>query len=233
LSSAQRHETSCRSGFPADPRIERQIDVDVAIAIGSWQEFERLASRLERRRSHQHTFLVLGHEVDVVPYGRIEAVDQTIMWPNDYRMNVLGLQEAFDSAEVASLPGNVLVRVPSVAAQAVLKLMAWRDRHDVDRRDAIDLGTIINWYSEDPFVDELYEDSADLLAAHHWDTALAGAERLGRHMAGLISGDSLQTLRATVEDDAILERLARDVGGSFAYDLERVSALRSGLNGAK
>ena len=110
-------------------------DVDIAVAVNSWSEVECLTSSMNPTRGGAHTFLVLGIEVDVIPFGGIESRDRTITWPNDHEMDVSGFAEALRSAVRVKLPGDITVPVASLAAQSLLKLLAWRDRHSQGTKD--------------------------------------------------------------------------------------------------
>ena len=98
-------------------------DLDVAVSVRSWPDLRQLTETMENARGGVHTFLVKGLEVDVIPFGEIEDDDRTITWPNDHKMHVLGFQEAFDSAVAVTLPGDLAVRVASLPAQSLLKLL--------------------------------------------------------------------------------------------------------------
>ena len=203
-------------------------DVDIAVAVASWPEFRRLTDRLERRGRGEHTFVVDGVEVDVVPYGGIEGPDRTVLWPDDVRMNVLGLREAYAAAQDVRMPGDVVVKVPSIPGLAVLKLVTWSDRHLLTRRDAIDLETIIGWYSTGTFLDSLYAEEADLLAVYDFEIELAGAHLLGSHMARLLGPASAEAVAGMLDDEA-LARLANDMGRTSTGMTQLLQALRAGI----
>jgi predicted nucleotidyltransferase len=150
-------------GLVGRPPERATRDVDIAAEVGSWDDFERLVSELEKHGRREHSFLVEGIEVDVVPYGGIEREDRTIRWPDDHRMSVRGLSEAVASAETVLLPGGLVVQVPAVPALALLKLPTWWERRALTTRDAIDLATMISWYSSETYLDLLYEEQLDLL----------------------------------------------------------------------
>lgn len=93
---------------PASERATR--DVDVAVAVPTWQAYQRLTADLPSRGGvHAFTVRVSGVPVpvDIVPYGGIEAPDRTIHLPDEHTLNVLGLREAHDAAQLACLPGGV------------------------------------------------------------------------------------------------------------------------------
>ncbi|WP_165436553.1 nucleotidyl transferase AbiEii/AbiGii toxin family protein [Amycolatopsis suaedae] len=198
-------------GLVGGPPDRATRDIDIAAAMGTWEDFDRFVSRLERRGKSVHSFLVEGVEVDVLPYGGVEEEDRTILWPDDHRMNVRGLSEAVASAELVRLPGGLVIKVPTVPALALLKLLAWWDRRARTTRDAIDLGTMIGWYSSGPYLDRLYGEEIDILERHGYDPALAGAWLLGSHMPGLLDPAGVAVLLDMVGNTDVLARLVGDV----------------------
>lgn len=208
-------------GLVGRPPERATRDVDIAAAMSSWADFDRLTGKLEKHGRSVHSFLVEGVEVDVLPYGDIEGEDRTILWPDDHRMNVLGLREAVVSAETVLLPGGLVIRVPSIPALALLKLLTWWDRRASTTRDAIDLATMIDWYSSGEFLDRLYEDELDVLARYEFEPTQAGAWLLGSHMAGLLDATGVVALLHIVEGDDVLARLAGDTRLLRGWDLVR------------
>ncbi|MGW4000223.1 nucleotidyl transferase AbiEii/AbiGii toxin family protein [Amycolatopsis sp. NPDC004772] len=196
-------------GLIGRPPARSTRDVDIAVEVCSWEDFERLAGQLERHGRSVHKFLVDGVEVDVVPYGGIEREDRTILWPDDFRMNVRGLSEAVRTAETVLLPGGTAIRVPAVPALALLKLLTWWDRRDTTTRDAVDLAEMISWYSSGAYLDRLYEE-LEALEANEYDPALTGAWLLGSQMPALLDGDGREVLLRIAEDRDALGRLAAD-----------------------
>ena len=97
-------------------------DVDIAVAVASWSAYERATATL-RRRAGVHAFTVdvdgVHVPVDVVPYGGIEAFDRTVDLPDDHRLNVLGLREAFATAQTARLLPTSRSRPSSVKIAAL------------------------------------------------------------------------------------------------------------------
>ena len=211
------------------PRATR--DVDVAVAVPDWSAFRRLTAGLAPRGgAHAFTVSLAGSsvEVDIVPYGGVEGPDRTVRLPDDHKLNVLGVREAFDAAVTARLPGGVEVRVPTIPGLALLKIITWRDRRLLSRRDATDLDEIINWYAEGPFLDQLY-DEVDILARYDFDVALAAAHRLGRHIGLLAGHDCTTAVLAILGDDELRVRLANDMGRPPTADPTRLWALANGV----
>lgn len=210
------------------PSERTTTDVDIAITIDGWNEFQLLAEQLESAGGSNHKFLVLGTEVDVVAYGNIESTERTIVWPNDHKMNVLGFQEAYEHAQKALLPNGLTVKFRTIAAQALLKVIAWTDRSMETTKDAIDLHSLIDWYIEDN-TDKVYEDPMDTLVQYEYDPDLACSHRIGIEMAGLLGDDGQAKLREIISNELLMERLANDMTGLFDRQHKRLTAIRSGI----
>ena len=124
-------------------------DVDFAIALESWESFERIRQALiadghfsqlpgtaiQRFYDDKH------YPVDLIPFGAIEGATGDIAWPprGDIVMNVAGYQEALAAAEQVEVEPGHLLRVSSIPGLAVLKLLAWDERGLADPKDAQDL----------------------------------------------------------------------------------------------
>jgi predicted nucleotidyltransferase len=203
-------------------------DVDVAIAVPSWQYFDCVTRDLAKGRA-AHRFIVLGVEVDIIPFGGIETAERTIDWPDDHTMNVIGFSEALAGAANVLLPSMLRVSVASLAAQSLLKLFAWRDRRHVDARDAIDLRAILLAYSEGPYFTELYEAHAALLARNDFDVRPTGSERLGQEARQIIGPRPLSIATDFLSADSQLMNLAANMRGHIAGNRTLLKAYLAGL----
>jgi predicted nucleotidyltransferase len=178
-----------------------------------------------------HRFIVRGTQVDVIPFGDIETAERTVTLPNDHELNVLGFQEAYEAAVTVRLPGGLVVPVASLPAQSLLKLFAWRDRRYDDRRDAIDLRSVLCACHEGRYLDALYDDG-QLLERHDFDVALAGAARMGQEAGALLS--AADALRVTdLLDSADFDALVGDMGGELSVNRAMLSAYREGFPPAR
>jgi predicted nucleotidyltransferase len=186
------------AGAPPD---RATADVDIAVAVSTWDELRLLTESIAMPRESPHRFTVRGMQVDVIPFGEIESKDRTIVWANDHLMNVFGFREAYASAVTVRLPGDVEVMVASLPAQSLLKLFAWRDRGHQDRRDAIDLRSILLTYHKGRYFDELYGAHLATLETYGFDPLLAGAHRLGSEAKLLIVPADLDLVRAVFTDE--------------------------------
>jgi predicted nucleotidyltransferase len=164
--------------------IERVTeDVDFALAV-DWPGFSRardvlVASGLfepARRATHKLRHPRLGW-LDLIPFGAVERADGTIAWPpsGDEVMVVLGYGEAHAAAIETALPHDQRVRIVSLPMLAILKVLAWKDRHRrTQGKDAIDLALIMRRYLEAGNLDRLYSEFAYVFD-EHFDFEPAGA----------------------------------------------------------
>jgi len=95
------------------PEGRKTVDLDIAVAIGSWGAFETLEKRLVERgarpdRQMAHRFSFNGWRIDIVPFGGVEH-DGIIAWPPDHdtEMSVTGFEE------VSITPGKCISRAAS------------------------------------------------------------------------------------------------------------------------
>ncbi|HEX3579707.1 MAG TPA: hypothetical protein VHY33_14175 [Thermoanaerobaculia bacterium] len=220
------------------PERGRTVDLDVAVAVASWEVFAAFESRLlssgARRHPHvPHEFSVGGWKVDVIPFAGVEK-NGVIRWPIDGQteLNVTGFAEASANALDVILPGDIQVHVTSPPGLLILKLIAWEDRHwQYPRRDGLDIRTLIDSYAEPWNQERLYEEADEILQHFAFDNSLAGAALLGRDAAAMAKPATLQTLLAILEGetggDALT--LASDMGGRTEYNLDLLEALLFGL----
>ncbi|WP_109480592.1 nucleotidyl transferase AbiEii/AbiGii toxin family protein [Paraburkholderia sp. C35] len=177
-------------------------DIDIGVSIESWQGDGELRAALiatgkfEQSEAAQRLhYRVPGTNglmwLDIIPFGGIEKNGKReIAWPPDeaLRLNVAGFGEALHAAIEVELAADLVVYVASLPALAMLKIIAWRDRHTQHARDATDLRFLLAKYAEAGNHDRLYAgDAEDLLEAHEFDPDVAGAALLARDMAPLVA----------------------------------------------
>ena len=189
------------------PIARATTDVDVAFAMADWEEFDTLRAALidshafvptrsDHRLLHQHRV-----PVDLIPFGEIEAPNGTITWPaEEAEMGVLGFREALATSIELILPEMQTVLTPSLSMLAVLKLIAWSERHLAEpRKDAGDLFLILRNYLNQENSNRLYAEAAHLLEVDDFDYEAAGGWLAGHDAASRIcacSSDSATLLDA-------------------------------------
>ena len=83
---------------------------------------------------------------------------------------------------------DLAIPVISLPSLAVLKLIAWCDRHTETANDATDFLLIARRYAAAGNLDRLYETEPELLRAVEFDPDLAGAILLGKDAAAFLDG---------------------------------------------
>jgi len=127
------------------------------------------------------------------------------------------------------LPFETEVEVVSLPAQSLLKVFAWRDRRYNDRRDAIDLRSILRSYHEGPYLEELYEDFGHLLEKNDFVPEYAGAERMGQEARQLIATADHGVVLDILGNANLVERLSDDMGRMTSENFALVSAYIKGF----
>lgn len=205
------------------------LDVDLAVAIDSWQQFEAVKARLVETGAFipdgtvTHTLLYRGgmgqrgYPLDLLPFGAIEQRPNEIAWPPDLSviMNVAGYREALAAAvEVEVQPGFV-AHVASLPGLAILKLFAWADRGAETPKDAIDLATLLRQYSAAGNEDRLFAEEIGLLETLNYNLDLAGPRLLGKDAARVTTPETRNQILALLDDAGRLGRLLRDMARAF------------------
>jgi predicted nucleotidyltransferase len=194
-------------------------DLDIGVEVAGWVEFQRLTKALIDTKKFEQTsdLYRLRSEMfhlDIVPFGGISADHRTISWPPDQQviMNIMGFQEAYDSALTVRLcdESPLEVKVPTIPGMALMKQISWRDRYPERPKDAEDLVFLMEHYDEAGNIDRLYEKEAALLQEEKFDQTLAGIRLLGRDMAAMAGP-------ATAEE--IIAILEMETGGQNRYRL--------------
>jgi predicted nucleotidyltransferase len=176
----------------------------------SWTEYKRLHDQLTgsgapfRGTATEHRFIhKSGTTVDLVPFGDIEEPEGTIEWPDSHAvMTVIGFREADEHAAQVQLAAGVQVRVVTIPALVILKLVAHRDRRKTD--DLADVLFILENYSRYELEDRIFDELSDQLASGALPFDRAGAFLLGRDMAAQCNPSNRPKL-ATILNDLLRE----------------------------
>ncbi|RQR39803.1 nucleotidyl transferase AbiEii/AbiGii toxin family protein [Burkholderia sp. Bp9142] len=218
-------------------------DVDVAVCAVSWPFHERLVDALvatgqfARAPKHQQTLLFdsgtrgFRTALDLVPFGPLEAPPGEITWPplGDFVLNVLGFQEAVDTALAVSIATGIAVPVASLPALALLKLLAWKDRRARQNSDAYDLLFLLTHFHDAGNRERIWDVAPDLLERHGFQPELAAALLLAREAKRIASPQTHDAIRALLSDDATYATLGQDLQarafallpGEFSDDADR------------
>lgn len=207
-------------------------DVDFAIALAEWSEFEVIKKEFvdsgdfqgaqgssHRLYYQQHEFGI-AYPLDLIPFGAIESKGNTIAWPPDMAvvMNVIGYPEALKSAVQVNVGRGLIVNVVSIPALAALKLLAWNDRGLLDNKDAQDLFVLLRHYHEAGNAGRLYEEAFSLLESCNYDVELAGAALLGYDVRLILEEPTRRALLDVLDDPVKLDRLVIHMDRSLGAD---------------
>jgi predicted nucleotidyltransferase len=204
------------------------LDVDFAVALGSWEEFEALKQQLisgqgfqdEPQQKQRLRYLAEGEgkgmTIDLVPFGGVQVDGNTVVWPPEMSVfiTVTGYAEAQQAAVVVELEQGHLVKVASLPALAILKLFAWSDRGQRSLgKDAIDLLMLLRSYAEAGTFDRMTDPGQALekYLALECNEERTGAWLLGRDCALLAQSSTLADLTSVLEDDATRQKLLLDM----------------------
>jgi predicted nucleotidyltransferase len=189
-------------------------DVDLGICIDNWGRLEALRAHLFQSGSFvsqtgiTHRLIyrppesTFGIPLDLLPFGGVERSNGTIAWPPGMEivLNVAGFTEARTSALMVQIATDLVVPVASLPSLAVLKLIAWLDRHKETSKDATDFFLIARHYADAGNLDRLYETESPLLQAADFDPELAGAMLLGKDVAAICSTSIAKTVTGILTD---------------------------------
>lgn len=221
-------------------------DVDVAVALSDWGAYEAVVQILVDR----HDFVRGGpphrlehserDPLDLVPFGGLEDPPGAVAWDSDARvMSTLGLREAYETAVEILLDGDLPVKVASLEGQALLKLVAWRDRPFERRRDAEDFCLLLRMYY-DVREELVYSRHLDVLGGEGFSMSEASGRIYGREVTPLLKGSpdlkaALLDLLVEQTADPDTSDLARAMGSAQCFhDREdRFKALRGFLQGLR
>lgn len=214
------------------PRPTR--DVDIGIAVASWDEFDRVKAHLldtgaffpvagmAHRLSFRPSADSRGVPLDILPFAGVQEPDGTLRWPPDRAvlMNMMGFQEALAKAEALGVAEDLVVPVASLPGQALLKLGAWLDRGNTTPRDAIDLLMLFRRYGDAGNVERLYGEKTALLAAADYDVETAGASLLGEDVRAIAAPASHERLSQAFASPTVQDRFLTHVSSGMAATAE-------------
>jgi len=219
--------------------IRQTEDVDFALAIADWPTFARLKQRLvgsERFRevlgAQQRLRHASGLPVDLIPFAGVENADRQIDWPpgGEFRMNVLGFREALATSLSIRLPEGVVASVVSLPALALLKIIAWQDRHyRAPRKDAQDLALIAANYLDLGNMNRLGDEFPAWMEEDNFDLTHMGARMLGVDMAKLLDEAGRERLADIVAEQSDAEAPGLLPQEMFPPDADRARMLLDGI----
>ena len=211
---------------PIVRKLRRTKDVDFAVMVKSWEEFERMRQDLlesgmfSPSEKVKHKIYYQGtYEVDLVPFGDLVGQDGMLQcWPDDFGkvMNLCGFLEAFKASAVKNF-GGVYVRTLTVESFVVLKIIAWNDRKE-RVKDAEDLAFLLMAHASIPERTNLLWETENLdIVERSEQYELQQARLLGRCIGRMELESNTRSLVI-----GILEREASSEGQDMALGMRSV-----------
>lgn len=178
----------------------RTMDLDVAVMLQDWNQYERLTSILlqnhfEKAREKQR-FYYLGSngrirfEVDIVPFGAIAEEDQ-VAWPPEGSpvMSVRCFEDVMRAADKVTVDGDFAFRLASLSGQFLIKLDTWNDRRMKTKKDAVDMAFLLqNVYVAYALAHDGLPPEVDT-NTEQFDVIVAGAEWMAADLKKILSDE--------------------------------------------
>ena len=178
----------------------RTMDLDVAVMLQEWNQYERLTSILlqnhfEKAREKQR-FYYLGSngrirfEVDIVPFGAIAEEDQ-VAWPPEGSpvMSVRCFEDVMRAADKVTVDGAFAFRLASLSGQFLIKLDTWNDRRMKTKKDAVDMAFLLqNVYVAYALAHDGLPPEVDT-NTEQFDVIVAGAEWMAADLKKILSDE--------------------------------------------
>lgn len=193
----------------------RTMDLDVAVLLEKWNEYEHLTEILikdgfikapEKQRFYYCRIENVGYEVDIVPFGDI-AQEEMVAWPPEGNpvMSVRCFADVMKNADKVVVEGRFAFRMASLSGQWLIKLDAWCDRHLMTRKDAADMQFILeNAYIALALSSDAIPDTISLDAST-FDQTVAGAEWIASDLLNMLSKDH-KMYYANMLDSEVIQR---------------------------
>lgn len=197
-------------------------DVDFAVAVKDWDQFETLCSGLVARKTFKKDHKAMqrlfyqgqdsqfDYLIDLVPFGDLTQGSTEIAWPPDMQsiMSVAGFEEALATAELVEITPALTQKVVSIAGLAILKIIAWSDRGIANPKDAQDLAIIMQGYTNAGNFDRVF-DIDGVIEMADYDPDMAGIYLLGLDIRQIASVQTLAKLKDILAQH--FERLLEDI----------------------
>jgi predicted nucleotidyltransferase len=192
-------------------------DVDLGIRVNDWNQFHALKTALIQtgqfstiaKMEHRLLFHQGQMPLDLLPFGEIQTPTATIEWPpkGDIVMNLVGYAEASQAALNIEIVGGLTIAVTSLPSLAILKLVAWNERHSITAKDASDLLVLLKSYASAGNMDRLYEHEVQMLVEYKHDPDLTGAALLGKDAALVCSPAAGKIILRILSTQSMKQRL--------------------------
>lgn len=213
--------------MPPSPR--RTADLDVAIALKDWSQFELLKEHLLKNHfvkgEPKQRFYYKGedgkndYEIDIVPFGELEA-DEKVAWPpeGNPEMSVKCFKDVMSIADTVVIDNAFSIKMATLSGQFLIKFDTWLDRQLLTDKDASDMLYIMdNFYLayvsfKQPVPDDVEEGSKDFTLLN------GGAKWIACEMRVFLSKEHLRFYIKQLQEQIDLDEnspLLRDMSSKY------------------
>jgi predicted nucleotidyltransferase len=203
-------------------------DIDLAVAIADWTQFETIKSRLvasgqfvsvpgsAQRLLFRTRAQGEKYPLDIIPFGDIEHPSASIAWPPDQTevLNVSGYRDALASVVDIQIERGLVVPVVSLPGFTILKFYAWKDRGRANPKDAFDLATVMRNYADAGNDTRLYGEELALLESVDYDLTAASPRLLGKDVSRIATAKTKNDLLALFVDPNTADRFIANVSSA-------------------
>lgn len=232
-------------GYGAPVRRATQ-DLDFAIQIVSWEQFETLMKQLgahgfTKGKMPQRMMSADGIPIDLMPFGAVANDESNIHWPpsGEVEMDVTGFDDATNCADRVIIRRNPTIQIPVASTQGLtlLKLIAWSDRvANLRVKDALDLAYLIDNYERVEQVGGRIYDIDGLMAQYEWDNDLGSAHLLGVDTAAIAGPNAKARIVAIIDSNLqeetpnyLVEEMCTRLDEEYEKKLNQLSAFANGF----
>lgn len=232
-------------GYGAPVRRATQ-DLDFAIQIVSWEQFETLMKQLgahgfTKGKMPQRMMSADGIPIDLMPFGAVANDESNIHWPpsGEVEMDVTGFDDATNCADRVIIRRNPTIQIPVASTQGLtlLKLIAWSDRvANLRVKDALDLAYLIDNYERVEQVGGRIYDIDGLMAQYEWDNDLGSAHLLGVDTAAIAGPNAKARTVAIIDSNLqeetpnyLVEEMCTRLDEEYEKKLNQLSAFANGF----
>lgn len=224
-------------------------DLDIAITVNDWEQWLKVEQELLKLenftedKDQKQRFIYKGEfQLDIVPFGEIMKKDHKIFWPpnEEMAMSVLGFTAADEAALPVRIDDETEIKIATLSGIFILKIIAWKDRHQSNNKDADDIGFILENYlsiheerAATKYYNEVYEVEA-------FSITTGGAVLIGKDIKELLENHS-ETLETILEilteevnkkEESTLINQIIETHKSLSYEevLQSIQNIVNGLN---
>ncbi len=212
-----------------DPPARKTKDVDLAVMVGSLEEYEALKESLtalpdlEESATEPYRFIFRkAYDIDFLPFGTIadEKGRVELKAKKTFVLDMPGFDAVLPFAETVETEEGLHLKVSSLSGVVLLKLIAWQDRpqrlkdiHDIDH--ILKNFMTLHW-------DEISAEPDDLFGLYEHETTVyeqcVSARYVGRQMRNMLQNDVVLKGRLL----KLLEEHSQDYGIALLMSLENV-----------